>query len=363
MAVFEATGCVLSFFVLKCYYRLEQLINALSMKTYFFNVESWEKDYLGNLADLDDVTLVHEPLTEDNASDYSDAEIISVFLGSRISPGVFDALPKLKHIATRSTGFDHIDIDKAKEKGVVVSNVPFYGENTVAEMAFALILMVSRKLYPSYLRSKDMKFNHDELMGFDLKGKTLGIVGMGHIGQYSAKYGNGFGMRVLASDPNQDPALAKKFGFEYADSLEDMLSQSDVITIHAPYNEHTHHLINMENVKKIKKGAILVNTARGGLVETEALIWALDNGILRGAGLDVLEGEPEMKEEWEKITESYDKEQLKTIIMNHALIERDDVIVTPHNAFNTREAIDRILETTQSNIRNFIDGNPENVVS
>ena len=118
----------------------------------------------------------------------------------------------------------------------------------------------------------------------------------------------------------------------------------------------------MENVKLIKKGAILVNTARGGLVETEALIWALDNGILSGAGLDVIEGEPEVKEEWEIITKDYDKEQMEHLIMNHVLIERDDVIITPHNALNTREAINRILETTQENIRGFTDGKPKNVV-
>jgi len=331
------------------------------MKTYFFDVEEWEKDYIEkNFKDLAPV-LIQEPLSLDNAAQAQEAEIISVFLPSKLTPEIFDKLPNLKLVATRSTGFDHIDLSATEPKNIVVSNVPFYGENTVAEMAFALILMVSRKLYPAYLRSKDLKFNHDELMGFDLKDKTLGVVGMGHIGEYAARYGVGFGMRVLASDPNHNQALADKIGFAYAKDLDDMLKQADVITLHAPYNKYTHHLINMDNVKLIKPGAILVNTARGGLVETEALIYALDNGILSGAGIDTLEGEPELKEEWEIITKDFDKEQLKDIIMNNILIERDDVIVTPHNAFNTREAINRILETTQENIRSFIKGEPLNV--
>lgn len=332
------------------------------MKTYFFNVEEWEKDYITEkLKDLDPIQ-IHESISAENAAEYQDAEIISTFLGSTFTPETIEKLPNLKLIATRSTGFDHIDLAHAAEKGIVVSNVPFYGENTVAEMAFALILGVSRKIFQSFERTERFKFGFDGLMGFDLKDKTLGIVGMGHIGQYSARYGNGFGMRVLASDPNRDEALAKELNFEYADSLEDMLAQADVITLHAPYNEHTHHLINMETVKKIKKGAILVNTARGGLVETEALIWALDNGILSGAGLDVLEGEPEIKEEWEIITRGFDNEQMKHLLMNHILIERDDVLITPHNAFNTREAIDRILQTTEENIRKFMSGTPQNVV-
>lgn len=332
------------------------------MKVYFFNVEEWEKDFItSHFSDLDPV-LVHESITEENANQYQDAEVISTFLGSKFTPEVLEKLPNLKMIATRSTGFDHVDLEVAKERGIVVSNVPFYGENTVAEMAFALILAVSRKIFQSFERTEDFKFGFDGLMGFDLKDKTLGIVGMGHIGQYAAQYGNGFGMKVIASDPNQDAELAKQFNFTYAESLEALLEQSDVITLHAPYNEHTHHLINMENVKKIKKGAIIVNTARGGLLETEALIWALENGVLSGAGLDVLEGEPEIKEEWEIITKEFDQEQMKHLVMNHVLVERDDVIITPHNAFNTREAIDRILQTTEKNIRAFKDGAPENVV-
>ena len=326
------------------------------MKIAFFEIEDWEKTILKKALKEHTLSFLKEPLTTKNVSEIRDFDIVSVFIYSKITKEIKRKLPKLKMIATRSTGYDHIKVK------TIVCNVPFYGENTVAEMAFALILMISRKLYPAYLRSKDLKFNHDELMGFDLKDKTLGVVGMGHIGEYSARYGVGFGMKVLAYDPFPNEELAKEIGFKYAKDLDDMLKQADVITLHAPYNKHTHHLINMDNVKLIKPGAILVNTARGGLVDTEALIYALDNGILSGAGLDVIEGEPEMKEEWEVIAREYKEDQLKDIIMNHILIEREDVIVTPHNAFNTREAINRILETTQENICGFIKGEPLNVV-
>jgi D-lactate dehydrogenase len=331
------------------------------MKIYFFDVESWEKDYLTDkLQDLSPV-LVHEPLTLENVSDYQDLEIVSTFLASKLAKDLLDKLPNLKLIATRSTGFDHIDLSAAQARGVAICNVPFYGENTVAEQAFALLLALSRKICQSYDRTQHLKFNHDDLTGFDLKGKTLGLVGVGHIGQYAVKMGNGFAMRVIASDPNQDVKLAEKLNFEYV-SLEELLKQADVISLHAPYNKHTHHLINRENVKLIKPGAVLINTARGGLLETEALIWALDNGILAGAGLDVLEGEPELNEEWEVITKDFATADLKMIVMNNTLIERDNVIVTPHNAFNTREAINRILDTTQQNIRAFIKGEPKNLV-
>ncbi len=332
------------------------------MKVYFFNVAPWEREFLEkNLKDISP-ELVEDKLSDENAGKYADAEIISVFVGSSVSRDVMNKMPNLKMIATRSTGFDHIDLEAAAERGIVVSNVPYYGENTVAEHAFALLLAVARKIFQSYERTEKFDFDYTGLTGVDLKGKTLGVIGMGHIGQYSARIGNGFGMKVIAYDIYHNEELAKEIGFEYVENLDELLERSDFITLHAPYNEHTHHMINMENVKKIKRGAILVNTARGALVETEALIWALENGILSGAGLDVLEGEPEIKEEWEIISRDFDKEQMKTLIMNHVLIERDDVIITPHNAFNTKEAIERILQTTKDNIDAYLGGNPQNVV-
>jgi D-lactate dehydrogenase len=233
----------------------------------------------------------------------------------------------------------------------------------VAEFAFALLLTLSRKMYPSLKRVKEQgKFNFDGLRGFDLKGKTLGVVGTGHIGTYVVKIAVGFGMNVIAYDPFPNEKLATEFHFTYV-SLEDLLAQSDVITLHVPYMPATHHLINSENVKKIKRGAVLINTARGPLVETQALVWGLRNGIIAGAGLDVLEEEGFVKDELEMLEHGHPAaEQLMTALADHELMTMDNVVITPHNTFQTSEAIQRILNTTVENIKAFVQGSPTNVV-
>jgi D-lactate dehydrogenase len=265
-------------------------------------------------------------------------------------------------ITTRSTGFDHIDLAGAKEKKIIVCNVPFYGENTVAEHTFALILALSRRLPESVDRAKKGDFSLDGLRGFDLKGKTLGIVGLGHIGQHVARIAKGFEMKVVAYDLKQDKKLAKEMGFNYA-SLEELLSKSDIITLHAPYNKTTHHLINSENINLIKKGAYLVNTARGALIQTEALLKSLSIGVLAGAGLDVLEEECFIKEEAQLLSKEFPKTcDLKTVLRNHILLQQKNVIATPHNAFNSNEALMRILDTTVLNIKSFIKNKPINKV-
>ena len=275
---------------------------------------------------------------------------------------VLQKLPDLEMIATRSTGFDHIDIQTAGANKVVVCNVPFYGENTVAEHTFALILALSRKLFDSAERARKGDFTLDGLRGFDLKDKMLGIIGLGHIGFHVARIAKGFEMKVLAYDVKEDKKLAKKIGFEYS-SLENLLANSDIITLHAPYNEKTKHLINSENIKKIKKGACLINTARGGLIETQALFKALSDGTLAGAGLDVLEEECFIKEEAQLLSKEFPKTcDLRTVLQNHILLQQKNVIITPHNAFNSNEALMRILDTTVENIKSFAAGKPQNIV-
>ena len=170
-------------------------------------------------------------------------------------------------------------------------------------------------------------------------------------------------MQILAYDVQQDPALAAELGFTYVANLDDLLSQSDVITLHAPYLPSTHHLISLGNIAKVKKGAILVNTARGALVDTQALLRALNEGILQGVGLDVLEEENFVYEEAELLVNDVPAgKDLATVLRNHILVERDDVIVTPHNAFNSHEAVARIFDTTVENIQAFLAGKPMNVV-
>ena len=263
-------------------------------------------------------------------------------------------LPNLKFVTTMSTGFDHIDLATCKSKKIPVSNVPFYGENTVAEHTMALILSLSRHIPKSIEKMQHYDFDLSDVRGFDLKGKTLGLIGMGHIGQHVARMAKGFEMKVIVSDPKKDPKIAKNLGIKYV-KLEKLLGSSDVISLHAPYNKKTHHLINKDNIKLIKKGACLVNTARGGLIETQALMTALDKKIISCAGLDVLEEECFIKEEKELLAKPFQKScDLKTILQGHMLIQDPRVLVTPHNAFNSDEALQRILDTTVDNIKSFI---------
>lgn len=293
---------------------------------------------------------------------YRDAEILSVFVHSQVTAETIAAMPNLRLIATRSTGYDQIDLDACNARDIPVSNVPHYGENTVAEHTFGLILSLSRQIHKAYQRTIAGDFSLKGLEGFDIKGKTLGVVGAGSIGLHVIRIAKGFGMDVIAFDVKPSHLIAEVLDFEYTD-LDDLFSRADIISLHAPYNKATHHMINLDSIKLIKRGALLINTARGGLVDTEALIEALDQGIISGAGLDVLEGE-ELVEEEERLLHSPESgEQLRMIIRRHILLRRPDVVITPHMAFYSREALHRILETTVSNIRAFLDGKPENVVN
>lgn len=301
---------------------------------------------------------------EDNLEAVAEAEAVSVFVESMVGKEQLDAMPQLKFISTRSTGFDHIDLEECKRRGIVVSSVPTYGDNTVAEHAFALILALSRKIFQSYERTEKMVFDRLGLEGFDLLGKTLGVIGCGNIGRYAVRIGRGFGMRVLVYDVHPNEEFAQETGCIFTKDLEELLAGSDVITIHVPYIlGKTHHLINKENIKKVKQGAILVNTSRGSIVDTEALLWGLEEGLLSGAGLDVLEEENDTMDHISLLSKGFSKDQdIATLLRNHILVDRDDVIITPHNAFNSREARERIFQTTLENIKGYTAGKPTNVV-
>jgi D-lactate dehydrogenase len=322
------------------------------MKIAFLELHDWEENYLRERID---------PRHEIVATLVPDAEVVSPFIYTKMTAEVLANLPKLKLIATRSTGFDHIDVAECARRGVTVCNVPFYGENTVAEHTFALILALSRKVHEAFVRVRAGNFSLDGLRGFDLKDKTIGVVGAGHIGLHVIRIARGFGMKVVAFDVRRDHFLAEVLGFDYAD-LDSLLGRSDIITLHAPYNKHTHHLINRDNVSKIKRGAILINTARGGLIDTEALLTALDKGILAGAGLDVLEGEESIYEESALLGDAVNPEKLRIAIQNHVILKKPNVVFTPHNAFNSQEALERILDTTADNIQSFVAGQSKNVV-
>jgi len=328
--------------------------------------EAWEAEHLKK-ALRDSFSINDFKETADLLLDkIKDSSVLSPFIKSNINKKVIDSLPNLKLITTRSTGFDHIDIDYAKSKSILVSNVPTYGENTVAEHTFALILSIARNLKKSHFKASQGDFSIKDLIGFDLKGKTIGVVGTGHIGLRVIKMAVGFSMKVLAFDPNRNKFLEEVLGFKYVD-FDTLLKESDVITLHAPHNKKTHHLINEDNIGLIKKGAILINTARGGLIDTMALTKALDKKILAGAGLDVLEGEDIILEEKQllmrKKKDLYNPEKLKLTLRNAFLLQRENVVFTPHTAFYSKEALQRILDTTIQNILGFTNQKPINIVS
>jgi len=325
----------------------------------------WEREYLKKFPRFIALTdLYEEDLNLENVAKFKDYEIISCFINSQFSKEILDQLPKLKIIATRSTGFDHLDLNVCKAKGVLVANVPGYGSHTVAEYTFGLLICLVRKIYDAYHRVRETgNFDLTGLKGRELFNKTLGVIGTGRIGINVIKIANGFGMKVIAYDKYPNDELEQQLDFEYI-SFEELLKQADIITLHVPYNTETHHLLNKNNISLIKTGAYVINTSRGGVIETEALYQALKSGQIAGAALDVLEEEEGVKEEQEllvkgKIAES---EKLKTILLNHIFIDLDNVIVSPHNAFNTEEALESIVAMTIDNIDDYLKGKPINLV-
>ncbi len=333
------------------------------MKIIFFEIEDWEEEYIKGKLAGNEISFFSGKLDFQNVSEAKDADAISIFTGSKIGAELLNALPNLKAIATRTTGFDHIDLEAAKAKNVAVCSVPSYGENTVAEFAFGLLLNVSRKISKAFDRIRETgSYNLDGLRGFDLKGKTFGVVGTGRIGQHSIRIANGFGMNVVAFDAYPKTELQEQLNFKYV-PLEELFRSSDAITIHVPYLPSTHHLINKTNISQIKKGAVLINTARGAVIETEALVQALKDGTLGGAGLDVLEEEGPTRDELDFLMNGHPNEaNMKTVLENNALVDMENVVITPHNAFNTKEAILRILDTTAENITKFASGEAQNRV-
>lgn len=331
----------------------------------FFETSSSEKKYFEEqLKSREDISLAFysSKLTVRTAQKAADARIISSFVYSKMSRDILGKMPGLKLITTMSTGFDHIDLDYCREKGITVCNIPAYGERTVAEHTFALILALARKIPQSIENVRRLDFRLDGLQGFDLDGKTLGLVGLGHIGGNVARIAKGFNMKILISDPKPDKKILAETGAKTA-TLEKLLGKSDIISLHAPYNVHTHHLINKNNISLIKPGAYIINTARGGLIETEALLVGLNGKIIAGAGIDVMEEESLIKEEWELLKRPQeDNRMLATVIRNHLLLNDPRVIITPHNAFNSKEAMQRILDTTVLNILSFAAGKPVNEV-
>ena len=240
--------------------------------------------------------------------------------------------------------------------------MPYYGAHSVAEHTFSLLLAISRMLIPSVERTKKGSFDLTGLTGFDLFGKTLGILGFGSIGKNVCKIAQGFGMNVLCFTTNFTPEDAETYKVKFV-QLPELLTSSDIISLHLPLTSETKHIFQKETFAQMKKGTILLNTARGGLIETESLVEALENGTVKAAGLDVLEEECMIREERQLLSRHFLQEcDLQTQLLNHMLLTKENVVITPHNAFNSQESLHTILTTTIENIQAYMNQKPINTV-
>lgn len=325
------------------------------MDVAWFDTEKWERDYLEETEHDFDITFFEQSLTLENKEKAEGYDAVAVFVSSQLNEEVLNSLDA-DIIACRSTGFDHVDLETASENNITVCNVPEYGGTTVAEHCFGLILSLSRKIYYGIRKVDNGDFSHEGLRGFDLKGKKLGVIGTGTIGQNVIRIANGFDMEVVAHDPYPDNEAAEELGYKYVD-LDELVRDSDIISTNCPLTDSTHHLLSEDQFEKMD-GTIIINTARGEIIETQALINALENGNVEAAGLDVLEEECYLEDDIEVLGDLPDNCDPETILEDHLLMERDDVLVTPHNAFNSIEALHRIEDTTIRNLEN-----QENIVN
>jgi D-lactate dehydrogenase len=318
-------------------------------------------------ASTDDRIFFHQQLAGNDLTYYSgpldratlepQTEVLAVFIDSPVTEDVIKSLPNLKLIACRSTGYNHIDLKAAKARGIIIANVPSYGGVAVAEYTFTLLLMMSRRMV-EVLRESGVMTDRQRERGFDLAGRTIGIVGTGAIGLSVARIAKGFGMNVLGFDMFPRPEEASKIGFTYEKKVEDLLAKSDVVTLHIPYTPENHHFINRERVGMLRHGAYVVNTARGELIDTAALVKGLRHSHIGAAALDVMESEyllePDKLIELASHSDAA-KETLAHAVSLAALQHMPNVILTNHNAYNTVEAVQRINQVTADNIRHFLN--------
>lgn len=276
-------------------------------------------------------------------------DAVCVFVNDRLNAEVIAALKQndVKLIALRCAGFNNVDLEAAKQHGIKVVRVPAYSPHAVAEHAVALILTLNRKTHKAYNRVREGNFSLERLTGFDLYGKTVGAIGTGKIGQVFCNIMLGFGCRVLAFDLMEDKELASK-GVEYL-PLMDLLQQSDVISLHCPLNDQTRHIINKETIPMMKEGAMLINTSRGGLIDTVDVIEGLKSGRIGYVGLDVYEQEEKLF--FKDLSENIIQDDL---IMR--LLSFPNVLITSHQGFFTEEALVQIAQTTLDNIDAFEAG-------
>jgi D-lactate dehydrogenase len=341
---------------------------------YFVNIEPGEEALFGEEFAEADLSAVRR------LSDVGeDAVIVCVFIDETVDEAFLQSHPRLRLIATRSSSVDHIDVAACARHDVLVSHVPHYGEEAVAEHTFALMLALVRRLREVMHLPERAHFSYEATRGFELHGKTLGVIGMGRIGQRVATLARAFNMHILAYDIDTPAERARSLHFQWV-GLDELLARSDVLTLHATLCPSTYHILDAAALAKTKRGVLVINTARGALIDTGALRAALESGQVGGAGLDVLQDERLLRRRAEDVItegilqhlrsddrahEARDADrvrELEELMLGNAILSRLNVIFTPHIAFNSVEAMRRLAVATAGNIRAFLEDHPQNLV-
>jgi D-lactate dehydrogenase len=328
------------------------------MKVAVFNAKSYDREFLtaANTTYNHELSFFPFNLTQDTALLASGFPAVSIFINNNLDRDLLKLLAglEIKLIATRSAGFNHIDLGAAKEFNLTVVRVPAYSPYAVAEHAVGLILSLNRKIHRAYNRVRDDNFSLEGLLGFDLHGSVVGIIGTGTIGLCFARIMNGFGCKLLAYDVHQNPACLE-LGVEYL-PLNEVLTNSDIVSLHCPLLPETFHIINAETLQHLKPGAILINTSRGGLIDTKAAIEGIKSGRIGYLGIDVYEQEENLF--FEDLSNTIIQDDVFQLLQSFP-----NVLITAHQAFFTRNALSNIADTTLNNIREFEEtGKCKNIV-
>ena len=330
------------------------------MKTIFFDVRESEKEFFRREI-KGDVRFMPGHAKDYDSADIGQIEVISLFTTAAVTKSTLERFKNLRLIIARSVGFSHIDIEYCRARGILVANTPHYGDYTVAEFAFGLLLNLARKIYKSANDLKQGKLG-ESYSGTELFSKTFGIYGAGAIGGISAKIARGFTDKILACDVVENPELTEKYGVKYVDGNE-LCAKSDILLLHAPLTKSTRNFLNAERIKLLKSTAFVVNTARGELIDTRALFEALSCKQIAGAALDVIECESLLFSEQYAGEPTENIDCIRKTLLNHALLNLENVIVTPHIAYETDEATERILKITKECYEDFTNGKiPQHIV-
>ena len=324
------------------------------MKIAFYDTRSYDKTAFALANEKFGFEIVfHEfKLNENTAQVSAGFDAVCVFVNDVVNENVINTLAKngVRLIALRCAGFNNVDLAAAARAGIKVVRVPAYSPHAVAEHAAALLLSLTRHIPQAYLRTKTQNFNIEGLTGRDLHGLTAGIFGTGKIGRTFAEILRGFGMKLICADPFPNEAWAKEIGATYV-SIDELFRESDVLSLHCPLTEETKHIVNHDNMKKMKKDAVIINTGRGALIDSKALVHALKHQHIGGVGMDVYEEESKyFFNDWSS--------DIMTDDVLARLLTFPNVIITGHQAFLTKDALANISDTTLQNVRDFMEGNP-----